>query len=92
MEGHISPLEIRREVHLLLFMHKQQQKKELIKVKRVNTRLHQGTVFNTYKPNNEKVKLNSLYRGAMVWNGLSSEHRNQEFPSFKIWLKNTRYN
>ena len=91
IECHISPLEIRREVHLLLFMHKQQDKKELLKDKKVNTRLHQGNVFNTYKPNNEKAKQNSLYRGAMAWNSLLSENRNKEFTLFKSWLKQTKY-
>ena len=65
-ECHISSLETRREVHLLFLMHKQQYNNELLKTKRANTRLHQGSVFNSYKPNNEKGKQNSLYRGAMA--------------------------
>ena len=92
IECRILPLEVRREVHLLLFMHKQQYKKELLKDKKVNTRLHQGPVFNTYKPNNEKAKQNSIYRGAMAWNSLSSENRNKEFPQFMSWLKHEKYN
>ena len=91
LECSISPLEIRREVHLLLFMHKQLHKKALLKKSSVNTRLHQGPVFNLYKPNNEKAKQNVIYRGAIAWNALSAEHRNKEYTSFTSWLKRDRF-
>ena len=87
----ISPLEIRREVHLLLFMHKQLGKEELLKTHSVNTRLQQGPVFKLYKPNNEKSKQNILYRGAILWNDLTAENRKKDFTNFKAWLKGDRF-
>ena len=90
-ECNISPLEIRREVHLLLFMHKQTCKKELLKSSKINTRLHRGPVFDMYKPNMEKTKQNIMYRGAITWNALSAENRKKEFTSFASWLKGNRY-
>ena len=87
----ISPLDVRRDVHLLLFMHKQLYKKELIKEGNYNTRLHQAPVFNVYKPNNEKAKQNILYRGAISWNALLAEHRNTELNAFASWIKHDRY-
>ena len=87
----ISPLEIRRNVHLLQFMHRQLPKKELLVDSKYNTRLQQAPVFKLYKPNNEKTKQNIVYRGAITWNSLSAEHRNKEFDSFSNWLKGVRY-
>ena len=40
------------------YMHKQTGNQTLIKNRNVNIRLHQGPVYNTYKPNNEKSKAN----------------------------------
>ena len=68
----ITPLEIRREVHLLLFMHKQPGNEELLKMSNIKTRLHQAPVFKLCKPNNEKVRQNTIYRGALVWNKFPS--------------------
>ena len=48
-ECKIAPLDKRRLAHLLLFMHKQKENQALLKTKKVNTRLHTGPVFNTYK-------------------------------------------
>ena len=78
-------------MHLLLYMQKQQTKKELLKKHTINTRLHQGPVFASYKPNNEKAKQNILYRGALSWNELAAEKRNMDFNSFMSWLKNDRF-
>ena len=86
-ECHIAPLDIRREMHLLLFMHKQTCKEHLLKKHAVMTRLHQAPVFNAYKPNNEKAKQNVLYRGAISWNALQSSNRNLNFKDFKNKLK-----
>ena len=79
----IKPLTDRRNVHLLLFMHKQTSKLDLLKKPNRCTRLHNAPVFNTYKPNNEKVKSNVLYRGAVSWNNLPASERNLEFKEFK---------
>ena len=44
---HIAPLELRQEIHLLLYMHKQTYKKNVLKKKKRRTRLHQAPVFFT---------------------------------------------
>ena len=88
---HISPLEVRRAVHLLLFMQKQLSNKNLSKTINVNTRLHQGPVFNSNKPNNEKAKQNSFYRGAMAWNNLTAGDRKRDFKNVMTWIKGERF-
>ena len=89
-ECDIVPLDKRRDVHLLLFMHKQSQKTELLKKRRARTRLHTAPVFMTYKPNHEKARQNVLYRGANAWNVLPSSDRNCDFNDFKCKIKKNR--
>ena len=79
----ISTLDIRRNLHLLLFMHRQKHCVSLLKISNVRTRLHQAPVFWNYKPNNEKARLNVLYRGALAWNNLPAYERNLNFKEFK---------
>ena len=86
---YISPLETRRDVHLLLFMHKQLSNEELLKTSNIRTRLHQAPVYKLYKPNNKKVKQNIVYRGAFMWN---SCERNKDFNTFKSKLIRDNYN
>ena len=67
--------------HLLMFMHKQSNNQTLVKKKKrrkVNKRLHDGLVFNTYKPNNEKSKANIFYRDAFAWNAINTVQRNMD--------------
>ena len=82
-ECHIAPLDVRREMHLLLFMHKKTDTDSLLKKSHVRTRLHQAPVFKLCKPNNEKAKQNILYRGARLWNSLPAIERNMSFKEFK---------
>ena len=82
----ISTLDKRQLCHLLSFMHKQKDNTSLLKTKTRNTRLHVAPVFNTYKPNNEKVQNNILYRGAIEWNALGLNIRNLDFKDAK-WLQ-----
>ena len=89
---HIAPLELRRDIHLLLFMHKQIGNENLVKKTSVQTRLHQAPVFKLYKPNNEKARQNILYRGALTWNALPSVDRNKDFKTFKSKLKTDQFN
>ena len=70
----------------MLFMHKQSHIEELLKKSCIRTRLHKAPVFKLYKPNNEKVKQNVLYRGAMKWNSLPAKDRNNYFKDFKKGL------
>ena len=72
---HIAPLDVRREIHLLLFMHEQTHIDLLLKKSNIRTRLHQAPVFKLCIPNSEKVKHNVLYRGAVSWNGLPAAIR-----------------
>ena len=86
-ECNISSLSKRRDLHLLLFMHKQSNNNLLLKPCTIATRLHAAPVFIQCKPANEKVKLNALYRGASLWNGLPAKIRNFSFKDFKNVLK-----
>ena len=88
---HIAPLDVRRDIHLLLFMCKQRCNEQLLKRTRKRTRLHQAPVFKLCKPNNEKVKQNVLYRGAILWNGLPAHDRNMTFNDFKTNLKRSQF-
>ena len=83
---HVSALEIRMKIHILLFMHKQSKNEDLLKQANIATRLHQAPVFKIYKPNNEKARQNILYRGALEWNVLPSKDRNSDFKVFKSQL------
>ena len=68
-------------------MHKSSDKEHLLKQVGIGTRLHDASVFNTYKPNNEKVKLNVLYRGVLSWNMLDADVINMSFNKFKKTTK-----
>ena len=86
-ECNISNLSKRRDLNLLLYMHKQSSNRDLLKPGLRNTRLHMAPVFWQYKPLNEKVHMNVLYRGALLWNNLPADKRNMEFKAFEVWLK-----
>ena len=88
-ECHIDTLCARREVHLLLFMHRLKNCDNLLKKPVIITRLHQAPVFWYYKPNNEKARLNVFYRGALSWNNLTANVRNLDFNEFKTLVKKT---
>ena len=68
-------------------MHNQTNNKTLVKKRTANTRLQNGPVFVTYKPNNEKAKANVLYRGAIEWNTIDAKYRNMDFNHFKVYQK-----
>ena len=82
-ECHISELGARRNIHPLLFMHRQKDCEKLLKTTNISTGLHKAPVFGTYKPNNEKARLNVFYRGAIAWNDLPAYERNMNFKDFK---------
>ena len=42
----------------------------------VNTRLHDGPVFNVTHPNSEPIKRSVMYAGALDWNNLDADVRN----------------
>ena len=79
-----SKLKLRREVHLNLFMYKQQGNQDIVNKRDVHTRAHDALLYTTHKPNNEKYKQSIYYRGALSWNSLPVIERNlQEFNKFK---------
>ena len=82
-ECKIAPLKDRRLTHLLVFMHKCKHNDQLLKTQEIRTRLHNATVFYTYKPNNEKARSNVFYRGAIEWNKLPANNRNLDIDDFK---------
>ena len=90
-ECRISSLTKRRDLHLLLFMHKQNENGNLLKTSDIATRLHSAPVFWQYKPDNEKVRQNRLYRGANLWNGLPANIRNMNFNDFKNRIRNEMF-
>ena len=60
----------------------------------VYTRLHDGPVFKVTHPNSEPINKSVLYSGALEWNNLDSEIRNnKDIVSFKrlqkSWMLNT---
>ena len=71
-----SKIDLRREIHLNLFMFKQQDNLEIVNSRKINTRAHDALLFTTYKPKNEKCKQNVYYRGAISWNNLPAIERN----------------
>ena len=68
-------------------MHKQIENESLLKKSNIATRLHNAPVFWQYKPINEKARLNLLYRGALLWNGLPANIRNMNYNNFKSVMK-----
>ena len=67
----IAKLNMRRKMHLQLYMYKQKTNLSIVNTRNIATRIHDATIFTTKKPNSEKYKLNVLYKGAMAWNSLS---------------------
>ena len=82
-ECHNSTLGARRNLHLLLFMHRFKKCEKMLKISNIQARLHQAPVFWYYKPDNERVRLNVFYRGALAWNMLPANERNMSFKDFK---------
>ena len=74
-----SKLDVRRTVHLNIFMYKQQNNALIVNKRNVNTRAHDALLFTTQKTNDEK--LNVFYREALSWNSLPVIERN--IPDYK---------
>ena len=70
----LSNLDTRRHVHLRNYMFN--NKNKYVKENHlVNTRLHDGPVFNIPKPNNDIFKKSVIYSGALDWNCLEADTR-----------------
>ena len=69
-------------------MYKLQCNNDLLVDPIIRTRWHDGKIFRTLKPNYEKFKKKTLYRGPVIWNGLRAATRNiPSFEEFKLYLK-----
>ena len=56
----IARLDLRRKIHLFLYMFKQRTNVEIVNSRIINTRLHDALVFVNETPNSEKYKNNIL--------------------------------
>ena len=74
----IGKLEMRRNMHLQLYMFKQKHNMEIVNNRNVYTRAHDALLFNTHKPNSEMYKRNVFYKGAIAWNSLSVHIRKSQ--------------
>ena len=84
----VAKLELRRKMHLLLYMYKQKSNVDILNSRIINTRMHDALVFITNKPNSEKYKNNVLFKGPILWNSRTVEERNiQSYETLKNILK-----
>ena len=95
-ECNIAKLNVRRIVHLRMFMFKQCENRNILNLRPVNTRAHDATLFNTERPINETYKRNIYYNGALRWNELTVDLRKiKDYTAFKNkqkeWMLNTNY-
>ena len=83
----IGNLEMRRTLHLQLYMFKQKHNADIVNNRNVHTRAHEALLFTKHKPNSEKYKKNVFYKGAIAWNCLSVQLRKiQTYTSLKETL------
>ena len=59
----VANLEVRRKMHLQLYMYKQRTNVQIVNTRNVCTPMHDALLFTTEKPNSEKYKKNVLYKG-----------------------------
>ena len=83
-----SKLELRRDIHLNLFMYKQKGNNRIVNNRKIHTRAHDALLFTTIKPKNEKYKQNIYYRGALNWNSLPVRERS--IITFKEFKENQK--
>ena len=95
----LADLIVRRQVHLRndMFKIKGIEKKLNNSEIQINTRLHDGPVFNVTHPNSEPIKRSVMYAGALEWNNLDADVRNiRDILSFKrkqkSWMLKTFLN
>ena len=84
----IPKLEDRRTYNLRKYMFKQKDNQELKIQREIRTRRHDAIIYETVRPNLEKYKKGSIYRGIDEWNRLNPEIRNTiDFNEFKTAQK-----
>ena len=72
----IARLDLRRRMHLILYMFKQRTNMSKVNIRVTYTRTHDALLFNTERPLSEKKK--NLFKGAMLWNLLTVPIHNIE--------------
>ena len=88
----IARLDLRRKMHIILYMYKQKRNYAIINTREVFTRAHDAILYVFDRPNSEKYKNNVLYKGAIEWNSLTVEERQiQTYEIMKSYLKNKIY-
>ena len=88
----LARLDLRRKMHLILYMYKQKSNHAIVNARNVQTRAHDAILFTTDRPNSEKYKNNVLYKGAVIWNSQSTQERNiQTYELLKKHLKTKIY-
>ena len=65
-------------------MFKQKGNRELVVQREIRTRRHDAIIYETCRPNLERYKKGTIYRGVAEWNNLDVKVRNIEtFCEFK---------
>ena len=90
----VPKLENRRKVHLRNYMFQMKNNVSLLCPSDIGTRLRDAPLFKTKIPKNDAYKRSVLYNGAVEWNSLSVELRNEDLLlPFKFhqkrWLQGT---
>ena len=78
----------RRKAHILNFMYKRKDRRELLNVREIRTRAHDAPLFDVVIPRCEAFKRSIGYFGASQWNNLPPVTRNADsYSVFKAWQK-----
>ena len=78
----------RRKAHVLNFMYKRKDRRNLLNVREIRTRAHNVPLFNVAIPRCEAFKRSIGYFGATEWNTLPPVTRNaNSYLLFKSWQK-----
>ena len=79
-----SFLNQRRETHLLNLMFRKKNDTDLLDLRLLNTRQHDGIIFKIPHPNLQKFQRSTFYRGAQLWNRLPLVERTTfKYETFK---------
>ena len=88
----IPDLDTRRTYNLRKYMFRQKENTDIVVQREIRTRRHDAIIYETCRPNLEKYKKGTMYRGILEWNNLDVETRNiDSFQAFKSLQKNWMY-
>ena len=76
----VSYLCDRRESHILMFMSKMRHKQNLVDMRPIRTRAHDGLLFLVPRPHINALKRSLRYAGATAWNSLPVGLRSMDDP------------